>query len=314
MKKLLPMFIGLLSVSSLFVSNQLRGDECQNIVDQAEVAYGKQDVPRMKQLHATMAKSNTDCDAAQKYYVHFNLAHLMYQQLAISITASKEKAEIKASKTFKGLKEILNVWPHYWPALVDMAEHYRSQGKYDEASYYYDLALLAINDESLTDDVHLPDSRKIQELYFDADYVIAGASESFLPSNRGGESFRVRGVNAKSRHVPIHFGYNKAGLQGRDKKLADGLYDSLKNAGSPDITLIGHTDPKGSEIYNWRLGKKRATTVQHYLKSKGYSGEIVVESKGELQPLRSRYRDPLNQYGEDKWYQMLRRVEVKPEW
>ncbi|AFL73862.1 OmpA family protein [Thiocystis violascens] len=53
------------------------------------------------------------------------------------------------------------------------------------------------------------------------------------------------------------------------------------------ISLTGHTDAKGSEEYNYQLGKRRAETVQEYMISKGIPSEdiISVESRGKLDML-----------------------------
>lgn len=53
------------------------------------------------------------------------------------------------------------------------------------------------------------------------------------------------------------------------------------------ISLTGHTDAKGSEEYNYQLGKRRAETVQEYMISKGVPSEdiISVESRGKLDML-----------------------------
>jgi OOP family OmpA-OmpF porin len=53
------------------------------------------------------------------------------------------------------------------------------------------------------------------------------------------------------------------------------------------ISLTGHTDAKGSEEYNYQLGKRRAETVQEYMISKGIPSDdiISVESRGKLDML-----------------------------
>ena len=80
---------------------------------------------------------------------------------------------------------------------------------------------------------------------------------------------------------------------------------------SPDIHLIGHTDPKGNAEKNRKLSEQRANTVKQFLIEKKYKGTIKVTGEGESQALKSQYSKPLAHYGQARWYRMLRRVEIK---
>ncbi|WP_373508069.1 OmpA family protein [Thiocapsa sp.] len=54
-----------------------------------------------------------------------------------------------------------------------------------------------------------------------------------------------------------------------------------------EISLVGHTDAKGSEEYNYALGQRRADTVRDYMISQGIpeSDIVSVTSKGKLDML-----------------------------
>ena len=53
------------------------------------------------------------------------------------------------------------------------------------------------------------------------------------------------------------------------------------------VTIIGHTDGKGSEGYNYELGLQRAQAVAEELKKQGVPGDkLKVISKGETEPLQ----------------------------
>lgn len=57
-------------------------------------------------------------------------------------------------------------------------------------------------------------------------------------------------------------------------------------ASGENIRLTGHTDDIGSEVTNVQLGKNRAEVVKAFLVGLGVdSAKIIVESKGESQPL-----------------------------
>ena len=84
-----------------------------------------------------------------------------------------------------------------------------------------------------------------------------------------------------------HFDFDKAILKGDLSKLAV-IADRLKQ--NPEITahIVGHTDSKGSQQYNLKLGLKRAEAVKRWLVNQGIdSSRIVTDTKGESQPIAS---------------------------
>jgi len=50
------------------------------------------------------------------------------------------------------------------------------------------------------------------------------------------------------------------------------------------LLIIGHTDSKGNEAYNQKLGLKRANAVKNYLSRSGLTATIKTTSKGESEP------------------------------
>ena len=56
-----------------------------------------------------------------------------------------------------------------------------------------------------------------------------------------------------------------------------------------DVTIVGHTDSKGSELYNEKLSMRRATSVKEKLLELGLSSDRIVglEARGELEPVAS---------------------------
>lgn len=56
-----------------------------------------------------------------------------------------------------------------------------------------------------------------------------------------------------------------------------------------DVTIVGHTDSKGSELYNEKLSMRRATSVKEKLLELGLSPDRIVglEGRGELEPVSS---------------------------
>lgn len=64
------------------------------------------------------------------------------------------------------------------------------------------------------------------------------------------------------------------------------LKNYLSKYTDKSITIIGHTDDKGSDLANERLGLQRAKNVSNYLISQGIDkSKITVNSKGEKEPI-----------------------------
>ena len=52
------------------------------------------------------------------------------------------------------------------------------------------------------------------------------------------------------------------------------------------ILIVGHTDSKGTEAYNYRLGHRRADAVAGYLAGRGVPTSLMTtQSRGELEPV-----------------------------
>lgn len=57
------------------------------------------------------------------------------------------------------------------------------------------------------------------------------------------------------------------------------------------LTIIGHTDSKGTPKYNFDLGLKRAESAREYFQELGVAAEIKVDSKGETEPVAPNRRN-----------------------
>lgn len=81
-----------------------------------------------------------------------------------------------------------------------------------------------------------------------------------------------------------YFAFDSAQLEGGDRGTLDQVADCMTNGAlrGRSIEVVGHTDPRGSEQYNDKLGESRAQAVAGYLSSKGVSGpKISTQSRGE---------------------------------
>jgi outer membrane protein OmpA-like peptidoglycan-associated protein len=68
--------------------------------------------------------------------------------------------------------------------------------------------------------------------------------------------------------------------------LAEKIYAALVEAGVQGVDVVGHTDAKGTDEYNWGLGQRRAEAVVSVLVYLGFPSEgITASSGGEKFPL-----------------------------
>jgi len=86
----------------------------------------------------------------------------------------------------------------------------------------------------------------------------------------------------------VHFDFDKATLKPEAKPILDEAVRVLKDEGSVDIIVEGHTDSIGTEQYNLGLSRRRADTVRRYLVDHGIAASrITAEGMGESKPVAS---------------------------
>ncbi|WP_299903087.1 OmpA family protein [uncultured Aquimarina sp.] len=78
---------------------------------------------------------------------------------------------------------------------------------------------------------------------------------------------------------PIYFASNKAVILNNSAKELDKIVNYMKEYPSIKIEIGSHTDSKGSDVYNLKLSKRRATSTANYIISKGINSSRV-KSKG----------------------------------
>lgn len=96
---------------------------------------------------------------------------------------------------------------------------------------------------------------------------------------------------APTKHVetmqaPL-FDFNKWTLRPLGHQKCDHAASVLKGD-TGKIVVTGHTDSKGSDAYNLKLGERRAETVKQCLVDRGIpASRIIVRSKGKSDPIAS---------------------------
>lgn len=83
----------------------------------------------------------------------------------------------------------------------------------------------------------------------------------------------------------ILFAFNKSDLSAEAKSNLDKLNIILGKYPDTNIELQGHTDSKGTEVYNQTLSEKRASAVSAYLAGTGINqSRLTIKGFGETVP------------------------------
>ena len=83
------------------------------------------------------------------------------------------------------------------------------------------------------------------------------------------------------------FDFDRSNLKPAGRSRLDQLASDINRAERvSQVKIVGHTDAKGTDAYNMRLGQRRADTVASYLASRNVPGaKISTSSRGESQPV-----------------------------
>jgi len=90
------------------------------------------------------------------------------------------------------------------------------------------------------------------------------------------------GEKLEYRATPVYFAFDKFNLDHKYKKELGQLIKMMKADKTLALKITGHTDSRGSQQYNTKLGERRATAALNYLIQNGISSKrITVKSFGE---------------------------------
>jgi len=131
---------------------------------------------------------------------------------------------------------------------------------------------------------------------------------SVITTRDGGESLLLGRRVDVEESIPVQFDTDSATLNDKGRQSADHLAAYLrKQDGAGTVTVVGHTDERGSEDYNLKLSRRRAETIVAYLKANGVKQTLIPDGKGESQPKPPTDSKRLNQ---DQTWAIQRRVEI----
>jgi outer membrane protein OmpA-like peptidoglycan-associated protein len=116
----------------------------------------------------------------------------------------------------------------------------------------------------------------------------------------------VRGIVPRAIPIPITFEFAKTSLTNVGEQAARELASAIKEQQPSQITLIGHTDVRGTADVNMKLSRDRADTVAAFLRDNGIDAKVATVGKGATEPMRLSDTSGLSQ---DDIYSLNRRVE-----
>lgn len=86
----------------------------------------------------------------------------------------------------------------------------------------------------------------------------------------------------------VHFAYDKSDLTDDSRAALDSKVKVFQSNPAMRILIVGHTDDRGTGVYNMDLGTRRAEVVRDYLVAQGVAtSRIELETRGESQPVAS---------------------------
>jgi outer membrane protein OmpA-like peptidoglycan-associated protein len=297
----MPAFVSRLLVSAgllLAVSLPALAD-CTSLDVQVKAAIGAGDTAALTTLADAVTK-DTSCDSL--YVANARRSMALAYLMAGDLPAGGYKKEFVLAAA-----AIAQPW-QVAMALGDV--------KYDDKDYPAAVQAYetAINDIRDARQVPTPPSRETEEYLAARAYQAKSLAPTYI-SSRGfrGEPEGVivptfRNFTAVVVPVPIRFDTDKAALTPDGDKAVDDLYNFLKTQTVNNLTLVGHTDERGSFQHNMKLSYDRAQTVADALRQHGLTVVIHIEGHGQKEPFPA---DDRSKYSQDDLYAFDRRVEFQ---
>lgn len=117
-------------------------------------------------------------------------------------------------------------------------------------------------------------------------------AEKLARELEGAEVSRVGEGIAVTFDSGILFPYNSAELTSEAQSNLRKLSDSLQSEARTNVTIVGHTDSDGADVYNQELSERRGRSASAFLASHGVaSSRLVTHGRGEAEPIASNDSD-----------------------
>ena len=111
----------------------------------------------------------------------------------------------------------------------------------------------------------------------------------------------------QSGPAPITFVYNDTAFTADGRRAAELLAKHLLSQQPAAVSLSGHADERGTDVYNIELSRRRLLVVADYLRDSGFAGKLELIPKGKSEPYTGIDRRSLPR---EEAFQLDRRVEL----
>ena len=108
--------------------------------------------------------------------------------------------------------------------------------------------------------------------------------------------------------VPVLFVYNESTFTPEGRRAVKLLLEYLLLKKFDSISLSGHADERGTDVFNMDLSRQRLDAVAQVLRDGGYKGRLNLVAKGKSEPFTGIDRARLSR---EDLYQLDRRVELR---
>ncbi len=210
-----------------------------------------------------------------------------------------------------------------WQAAATFAEIRFGQRRFREAAQKFDQAIEIVKNETYTpkpppgDEIRTLLGRAAQARLLAANAARGSAEAGFVEAARtrdgtlgGIYTPKVRGISFRVVPTPITFDYRSATLTPQGEQAARELARAIKEQRPERVTLVGHTDVRGSAEFNKTLSLSRAEAVASFLRENEVDVPVEAAGAGAEQPLQLERRTGLS---EEDIFALNRRVEWRRE-
>ena len=316
MSQLRHLWIVPLLVAVVGNSAPARAADCAQVVDEFNRAV---DAGREAeaQLLTDRIAMDAQCGrfqiAVQRRLAAFRLAAVQFMMARGRPSADYERLLTEAERP-----EVL------WQASATMGEVRFGERRFVDAAMAFDRAIEIVKNETRTPAA--PSKFEIEGLVDRAGQArllaanLASANENggFVKTTRDQRDGRlggiyspsVRGIIPRAIPVPITFDYAKTSFTSVGKEAAQELLSAIKEQRPERITLVGHTDVRGSAETNMTLSTARAEAVAAFLRENGVDASVETVGKGANEPIKLNDTSGLTQ---EDIYTLNRRVEWRRE-
>jgi OOP family OmpA-OmpF porin len=273
------------------------GRDCAAIDADARTAEVGGDLASLARLHAEAAAPGSTCGADWLADFGEDVAKAYVDRFFVGTEVAGGGPA--AMRDHLHLLEEGRRYGEPWQLLLTLAEVRYELGEWNAAAPLYAAAVARMSTALRTLSPGDPDARQLPDV--ESFRIIHGrmtqaallATEFQPPAvERGAPQTGLyveswRGYAVKAVPVPVQFEFGTTDFTEKGRRAAEHLAAYLKTSKLPSVTLVGHTDPVGSEADNRALSLARAEAVRDFVAAAGYAGRIAVEGRGESEPFRA---------------------------